>query len=225
MSQTLYREAIGSLIFLSTVTRTDISYSVGAVMQHCEDPRNVHWNAVKRIFKYLKQTNDFGLLYTVNSEDFECVNVCSDANYARCEINRKSITGYVIKIGNNVVSWGSRKQSVAVLSTAEAEYIAACVVMQELVWMKRLTRELLFMRKIPCILYVDNKNAIDMIKKPVFNRRTKHIDVRYHYIRDMYLKGKFVVEYVSTHEQQAGVLTNPFLETVLNISEEHNVCN
>lgn len=92
---------------------------------------------------------------------------------------------------------------------AEAEYIAACVATQELVWMKRLVRELLFIRKIPCILYVDNKSAIDLMNNLVFNRRTKHIDVTYHYFRDMYLKGKFVVEQVSTDEQQAYILTKP----------------
>lgn len=210
-AQMPYREAIGRLLFLSMVTRPDISLAVGAASQFCEKPKKVHWNAVKRIFKYILGTTDYGLWFKAPpaNEATWSISAFSDSDYAGDETTRKSTTGYIIFLGDSVITWGSRKQNVVALSTTEAEYIAGCTCVQELVWVKRLIRELLCVRKIECILYIDNQSAIQLIKKPVFHRKTKHIEVRFHYIRDMYLKKKFTVEYINTDEQAADIFTKP----------------
>ena len=131
-----------------------------------------------------------------------------DSDFANDTINRKSTSGMVLKLGNNSVIWRSKKQSVVALSTTESEYIAAAEAIKDLIWAKRLLREIFGTIKTP-VLSIDNQSSIKLIKNPEFHSRTKHIDKRYHFIRDQYVKGEFEMKFVPSGEQHADIFTKP----------------
>lgn len=130
-SNTPYREAVGSLMHLAVGTRPDIMYALGVVSRHLDKPTKTNWNAVKRIFKYLRRTVNYGLKFT-KSMNLELTCYC-DAGFAGDVETRKSTSGYLLKIGDNTIAWGSQKQRVVTLSTAEAEYVAATQGLKELI--------------------------------------------------------------------------------------------
>ena len=203
-----YREAIGSLMFLAMVTRPDIAFIVGALSRYTEDPRRAHWNGIRRIIKYLKGTVDYGLIYNSESECSK-LSVFSDADFAGDEITRRSTSGYAIKLGKNLISWGSRRQSTVALSTTESEYIAPCAAVQEMVWAKRLVEGLVGKIIEKPELYVDNQSAIKLIQNPQYHCRTKHIDIKYKFVREKYQRKFFNLEYINTKDQQADIFTKP----------------
>ena len=200
-----YREAVGSLMYLAVATRPDIAYAVGTVSQYLANPKRFHWNAVKRIFKYIKGTLDYGIFF-VNKVNLN-LNGFSDADYARDEGTRKSTSGYAFMLGSSIVSWCSQKQRTVALLTTESEYVAACQSIKELVWLKLLMAELISNNSIT--LYMDNQCVIRLIQNPEFHKRTKHIDVRYHFIREKFRDGVFQLEYVHTSNQLADIFTKP----------------
>lgn len=202
-----YREAVGSLIFLATVSRPDIIFAVGAVSRHAHNPTKAHLNAVKRILKYIKGTADFGVVFSATTTSSK-LEAFSDSDFAGDIATRKSTSGYVLKFNGSPVSWGSRRQNTVALSTAESEYVAACTTIQETLWMKRLIYSLCSSVKRP-VLCVDNKSAINMIKNSQFNKLTRHIDVKYHFIQDVYDKKLFNLVYMNTENQQADIFTKP----------------
>lgn len=199
-----YREAVGSLMYLMVATRPDICYAVNVASRYIEKPDKTHVNAVKRIFKYLKATMDYGILYKAkpNSNLF----VYSDADYAGDVDTRLSTGGYACLLGDGVISWASEKQKTVALSTTESEYIAACQAVKELIWLKGLLKNISNEFDKPYV-YLDNQSALKLIKNPEFHKRTKHIDVRYHFIRSKYEGGEFHLKYVSTNDQIADVFT------------------
>ena len=122
VDQSLYQSAVGSLLYLATKTRPDIAYAVNSVARYCSKPTRDHWSAVKRIFRYLKGTSSFGLLYKLSiSKDLISY---SDANWGGDSDDYKSTSGYCFQIGGTVITWRSQKQPCVALSTTEAEYIA-----------------------------------------------------------------------------------------------------
>ncbi|KAK9732196.1 hypothetical protein QE152_g13029 [Popillia japonica] len=152
-----YREAVGSLMYLTIATRPDIAYAVSRVSETLENPTISNWKAVKRIFRYLKGSMDFGILYEKESNDK--LEAFSDADYAGDLDTRRSRSGIVCKFKNGAISWSSRKQPCVVLSTMEAEYLAASEAVKELMWQKRLFLELLGQPGTPTV-YIDNLNGI-----------------------------------------------------------------
>lgn len=200
-----YREAVGSLMYLAVATRPDISFAVGNASRHLEKPAAAHVNAVKRILKYIRGTTDMGIRY----ESGINLDLCgySDADYAGDIETRRSTSGYVFMFGNGIISWGSERQKSVALSTTESEYMAAAHAMKELVWLHRLLSELLSGNLDKPIFLMDNQSAIRLVKNPEFHKRTKHIDVRYHFIREKYEDGIFVLDYVATDEQAADIMT------------------
>ncbi|KAH0815732.1 hypothetical protein GEV33_007059 [Tenebrio molitor] len=203
----LYRQIIGSLMYLSLGTRPDITYAVNKASQFLENPRKIHWKAAKRIVKYLKGTINHGLYFPVKQEGH--VYAFSDADYAGDVTSRKSTTGIVVKLGTAIIAWKSTRQKIVALSTTEAEYVAACQTVKELIWLKLLLSELAIFEDFKATLHVDNESAIKLIKNPEFHQRSKHIDVRYHFIRDKYTMGEFNLVHVSSKQQQADILTKP----------------
>jgi hypothetical protein len=133
----------------------------------------------------------------------------SDADYAGDVISRKSTTGVVVKLGTAIIAWKSTRQKIVTLSTTEAEYVAACQTVKELIWLKLLLSELANFEDFKATLHVDNESAINLIKNPEFHQRSKHMDVRYHFIRDKYIMGEFNLVHVSSKQQQADILTKP----------------
>lgn len=203
-----YREVVGSLIYLAVGTRPDISFAVSYVSRFLEKPANIHVTAVKRILRYLKGTSNYGILFSCkNANEFK-FSIYSDADYAGCIETRRSTTGYCLLIGTSIVSWCSERQATVSHSTAESEYVAASQASRELVWLKRLLEELNEqLGSNQPVLFVDNESAVKLIKNPVQHKRTKHIEVKYHYIREMYAKKIFVVKGISTKDQLADIFT------------------
>lgn len=154
-------------------------------------PTQMHANAVKRILRYVKGTIDFGIYYESNCDSGLCG--LSDADYA----------GY----SSCLISWCSAKKRSVTLSTTESEYVAAAEAMKELIWLKRLFKEIVPEDSRKPILYMDCQSAIKLVKNPEFHKRTKHIDVRYHFIREKYAEDEFDLKYVSTNEQN--IFNNP----------------
>ncbi|KAK2398040.1 putative mitochondrial protein [Trifolium repens] len=227
VDQKLYRGMIGSLLYL-TASRPDILYSVCLCARFQSDPREPHLTAVKRIFRYLKGTTNLGLLYK-KSLDSKLVGFC-DADYAGDKIERKSTSGNCQFIGENLISWASKRQTTIALSTAEAEYISAAKCCTQLLWMKyQLEDYNIAESSIP--LYCDNTAAIHLSKNPILHSRAKHIEIKHHFIRDHVQKGTTDIQFIDTEHQWADIFTKPlaierfdFIKKNLNmhyISEEN----
>ena len=140
VDESLHQSAVGSLQYLSTMTRTDITFAVSNVAKYCSKPTKEHWIAVKRIMRYLKGTHNLGLTYK-KSDSNSCVGF-SDSDWAGDLDDSKSTSGYIFQVGGTAISWKSRKQSCVALSTAEAEYIALSLAAQEAIWLRQLNTDL-----------------------------------------------------------------------------------
>ena len=206
IDQKLYRSMIGSLLYL-TATRPDILYAVCLAARYQADPREAHLQAVKRIFRYLKGTEGHGLFYKRNSS--LTLYAYSDADWAGCVDDRKSTSGGAFYLGDNLVSWHSKKQESVSLSTAEAEYIAATSSCTQVLYMVELLRNFGVDSLKPVVILCDNSSAINISKNPVQHSRTKHIEIRYHFLKDKVSQGEIKLEYVPTKDQVADIFTKP----------------
>lgn len=209
---TPYRQVIGSLMYLMVCTRADISYAVGQVAQFCQAPTIAHWKAVKRILSYIKGTSDYGVSFG-GGESQNILTAYSDADFANDITTRKSTTGYVLMFNQGPVSWRSKRQKCVAQSTTEAEYIAVSDCTKEVVWIRRLIAGLGFLQPYPTSLFCDNQSAIKLIKNPEFHQRSKHIDIKYHYVREKFRDETITVVYVSTKDQLADIFTKPLNST------------
>lgn len=197
-----YREAIGCLLFLSSVSRPDISFSVNVLSRYVNNPSQQHVNAVKRIIRYLINTIDLCIKYGESSDLIGY----SDSDFASDVDTRKSTTGYIFKMNGGPITWSSQKQKTVALSTTEAEFVAASESAKEILWLQQIMADLGDSFK--CVtLYVDNQSAIRLINNPVYHKRTKHIDVKYNFIREKVELGLIKINYVSSKEQLADILT------------------
>ena len=202
----LYKSVVGSLMYL-TATRPDIMFYVSLISIFMERPKEAHWQAEKRILRYVKGTKRFGILY-IFSENSDLVGY-TDSDWAGSGDDRKSTSGYVFHMGSGAISWASKKQLIVALSTAEAEYVAATAAACQVVWMRRMLRSLCQEQATTTIIFCDNSLAIALSKNSVFHKRTKHIDTKFHYIRELVNNGEIVLEHCRTQEQVADILTKP----------------
>jgi hypothetical protein len=206
VDSTQYRSIVGSLRYLIH-TRPDIAHSVGIVSRFMEKPTTEHLAAVKQVLRYVKGTLDHGCVYEKGEEGLK-VHGYSDSDLAGDIDDRKSTSGMVFYLGCNPISWCSQKQKVVALSSCEAEYIAASSAACQGLWLGRLLTDLMMKKEVePVVLRIDNQSAIALCKNPVFHERTKHIEIRYHFIRDCVEAGSIDVQYVCTNEQLADILT------------------
>ena len=203
-----FREAVGALMHLTTATRPDIAYAVGYVSRFMENPQEDHWIAVKRILRYLQGTKTHGINYKPSDKiDFRGY---SDADWAGDLADRKSTSGYVFMLLGAPVSWGSKKQPSVSLSTSEAEYIALSLAIQEGKWIHRLLCEIMTAANEDgpeLVIREDNQSCIKMTKNPVNHDRAKHIDIKYHHIRDEVKRGEVKLEYCETTVMLADIMT------------------
>ncbi|KAG6617012.1 Integrase catalytic core protein [Phytophthora cinnamomi] len=203
-----FREAVGALMHLMTSTRPDIAFAVGYVSRFMENPQVEHWIAVKRIFRYLQGTKSYGIRFSPGKDiDFQGY---SDADWAGDLSDRKSTSGYLFQVAGGPISWGSKKQSSVSLSTSEAEYIALSLAIQEGKWVHKLLCEILVAAGgvTPELkIFEDNQSCIKMTKNPVNHGRAKHIDIKYHHIRDEVKRGEVIVEYCETATMLADIMT------------------
>ncbi len=205
VDQKLYRGMIGSLLYL-TASRPDILFSVCLCARFQSDPRESHMTAVKRIFRYLKGTTNLGLLYR-KSLDYKLIGFC-DADYAGDRIERKSTSGNCQFLGDNLISWASKRQTTIAMSTAEAEYISAASCCTQLLWMKHQLEDYqIIANSIP--IYCDNTAAICLSKNPILHSRAKHIEIKHHFIRDYVQKGILDIQFIDTENQWADIFTKP----------------
>uniref|UniRef100_A0AAV1UT40 Integrase catalytic domain-containing protein n=1 Tax=Peronospora matthiolae TaxID=2874970 RepID=A0AAV1UT40_9STRA len=203
-----FRKAVGALMHLTTATRPDIAFSVGYVSRFMENPQEEHWVAVKRIFRYLQGTKTHGICYKPSARIY--FRGYSDADWAGDLTDRKSTSGYTFMLLGAPVSWGSKKQPSVSLSTTEAEYIALSLAIQEGKWIHRLLCEIVMAANEEgpeLIIHEDNRSCIKMTKNPVNHGRAKHIDIKYHHIRDEVKRGEVKLKYCETAVMLADIMT------------------
>jgi histone deacetylase 1/2 len=201
---TNYRSVVGALQYL-TLTRLDISFAVNKVCQFLHAPTTVHWAAVKRILRYLKQSTNVGL--KINRSSSLLVSAFSNADWAGCLDDRRSTGGFAVFLGANLVSWSARKQATISRSSTEAEYKALANATAEVLWIQTLLMELGVRAPRAAKLWCDNIGAKYLSANPVFHARTKHIEVDYHFVRERVARRLLDIEYVSTKDQVADGFT------------------
>ncbi|XP_020672132.1 uncharacterized protein LOC110092095 [Dendrobium catenatum] len=200
---TLYRQLVGALQYL-TLTRPDITYAVNKACQHMHSPTDQHFDALKRILRYLRGTVHYGLPITGSSMNLRSY---VDSDWAGDQQDRKSTTGYCNFLGNTLISWSVKKQTTIARSSTEAEYRAIAAVTTEIIWLRRLLEEFGFAQTSPTILYCDNTSAIVLANNPVYHARTKHIEVDCHFIRECIKNQSIQVHHISSKDQLADFFT------------------
>jgi transposase InsO family protein len=214
MAKTPYREAIGSLMWAAVATRPDIAFAVSLLSQFLENPGEIHWNAVKRVLRYLKGTKDYKLTLGRNREGLVGY---ADADWASQE-HRHSISAYIFQIDGGAISWSCQKQSIVALSTTEAEFIALTHATKEALWIQHFISEVYQPLKCPIKLHSDNQSAIAITYGNQQHTRTKHFDIRLYFIRDTVENEKITIEYMPTDRMLADLLTkglpNPKVKTL-----------
>lgn len=205
MEKVPFRELVGGLQYLAQGTRPDISFAVNAVSHFVNDPGKAHWTAAKRILRYLKGTKKMKLTYNGRCNG-SFVGYC-DADWGNDTDTRRSITGYVFLQSGGPISWNCRKQTTIALSTTEAEYMAISAATQEAIWWRGFREELSGCAE-PVPIFCDNRSAVHLAEKEIgYSSRSKHIDIRHHFVRQ-YIEDKYInLEHVSAEYQAADMLT------------------
>jgi len=205
VDQTKYRGLIGSLLYLTT-SRPDIMFDVYLCARFQSCPKESHLKGAKRILKYLKGTTSMGLWYPSHSL-IHLVGY-SDFDFECCKLDRKSTSGTYHLLGSSLISWHSKKQTCVALSTVGAEYIAAESCCSQILWIKQQLEDFgLKICKVP--LLCDNTSAINLTKNQVQHLRTKHIEIRHHFICDHINNGDCEIQFVLTESQHADIFTKP----------------
>jgi hypothetical protein len=210
-SELTYRSIVGSLNYLAGATRLDLSHVVGVLSQKLNDPSKEDWSMVMRVLRYLKGTVNLGLVFGAGvSEDTKLIGPCfTDADWAGDLKGRKSTSGTIVSVFGSIIFWMSKKQKVVTLSSAESEYMALGATVQEVLWVRSLLKELGFDVSMSSVIMCDNQAAIAIAKNPTHISRSKHIDVKHHFVRDEVEAGSIKVEWISTQHQLADILTKP----------------
>jgi hypothetical protein len=202
-----YQRAIGAIMYPMLGTRPDLAYAIGVLGRHAANPGEEHQRALDRVFRYLEGTKDWRLVYQRGMHDDLTLGGFVDADWANELSDRSSTSGYVYNLAGGAISWSSKKQTSIALSSTEAEYIAGAHAAKEVVWLRRLLTELGLSLNGPTTLLMDNQSAMKIAKNPQFHDRTKHIEVRYHYLRRKVEDEEIELEYVPTGEQVADIMT------------------
>jgi hypothetical protein len=209
MSSVPYASAIGSIMYAMICTRPDVSYALSVTSRYQSDPGKDHWTAVKNILKYLRRTKDMFLVYGGDKE--LVAKGYTDASFVTDPDDFKSQSGYVFILNGGAVSWKSSKQDTVADSTTEAEYIAAAEAAKEGVWMKKFITELGVVPSAlePMEIYCDNNGAIAQAKEPRSHQKNKHVQRRYHLIRQFVNEGDIKMSKVHTDLNVSDPLTKP----------------
>ncbi|KAL2237106.1 UNVERIFIED_CONTAM: Retrovirus-related Pol polyprotein from transposon TNT 1-94 [Sesamum indicum] len=183
MDKIPYSNVIGSIMYLMVCTRPDVAYAISCLSRYMSNPGSPHWEALKWLLRYLRGSVNIGIKFSRHAANAKLVGFV-DSNYANDRDSRKSTTSYMFTFCGSCISWKSQLQHIVALSTTEAEYIATTEAFKEALWLSGLLTEIGFLKEKPLILS-DSQSSIQLCKNPVFHDRTKHIDVRYHFIRDI----------------------------------------
>ncbi|XP_062557763.1 uncharacterized protein LOC134222614 [Armigeres subalbatus] len=209
--------------------RPDICYAVGYLGRFQNQPGETHWQALKRVVRYMKGTKNLKLQYKQH-KDAEALVGYADADWASDTEDRKSISGYIFKVYGNTVSWASRKQQTVALSSCEAEYAALSAAASEGLWLHGILQDLKQVQpNMAFKIFEDNRGCISMAANTE-NKRVKHIDVKHHFLRDHVAQGRLTIEAIGTANQKADTFTKPLepgrfreLRTLLGLTDSGGV--
>jgi transposase InsO family protein len=205
-----YRSIIGVLLYAAISTRPDIQYAVSYLSRYLACPGPAHWKAAKRILRYLKGTKDMGIRYSgsnsIYGQDMH-LHGYVDASFGDDIDTRRSTSGFLFYLANGPISWMSKRQPTVAGSTAEAEYYGAYFACQEAMWLLKFVHELQLPVQVPLILHEDNQAAIRISKNPENHKRAKHIDIKYHFLKEKVDEGKVSLVYINTKQQRADAMT------------------
>ncbi|QRV89310.1 Retrovirus-related Pol polyprotein from transposon TNT 1-94 [Ceratobasidium sp. AG-Ba] len=207
IDRTRYQQLIGSLMYAMISTRADIAYATGLLAQHAANPGKEHWDAAHRILRYLNSSIDLGIIYH-RSDNLELQGYV-DADYAGDKSSSRSTTGWAFFLAGGLIAYSSRKQPTISLSSTEAEYVATSSAARELIWIRQFISELGLLPEGPTTVFSDNQSSIALAKNPANHQNTKHIRVKYHFIREVIALRELDLKYIPTDDQVADVLTKP----------------
>lgn len=199
-----YQKLVGKLIYL-TITRPDIAFTVHVLSQFMHSPTSAHFQAAKRVLRYLAGSREQGILLA-SSSAAELQAYC-DSDWAGCPNTRRSTTGFCLVLGQSPIAWKSKKQSVVARSTAEAEYRSLAMTVCEVLWVKQLLKDLGLTQLGSTTIFCDNKSALAIAANPVHHEKTKHVEIDCHFIRDKVTEEEIKPTYIPTTNQVADVFT------------------
>ena len=188
-------------------TRPDIAWAVSRVSQYMQEPTDQHIEAVKHVFRYLRHTSNYKIHYDGAGQSG--LIRYSDADWGENRDNRRSTTGYVFLMADGPVTWTSRMQKTVARSLTEAEYMALSEGCSEIAWLTSLQKEIGYGQPSPVPMVSDNQGAIFLAINPAHDRRLKHVDIRYHFVREYVAEKRVNIVYISTDEMLADILTKP----------------
>ena len=202
-----YREAVGALMWVANMTRPDLVFTAHTLAKFGDNPGPEHWKAVMKALQYLKRTASLGVTYGGATEDNMKLTAWVDADHASCPDTRRSVSGGAVMLGGGAVSWFSRAQRITATATSESEYVALAEVVNELRFLRQVKAFMVPPIDYNIRVHEDNEGAIKMAENRFSSRRTRHIDVKHHMVRDAVDGGIIRVEYVKSRGQHADVLT------------------
>ena len=227
MKDVPYRQLVGALLYLANCTRPDIAQAVSSCARFGSNPGPAHWKALKQVLRYLKGTQNLGLVYGKTFAEgipHNCIHGYVDGDWGGDADDRRSTTGYVFMSYGGPVSWRSKKQASTALSSCESEYMAASEAAKEAIWLTRLYKEDLKIEDVsletrgdltekeylgakPLTMFEDNVGCISLSKNPVMHKSSKHIEIRYHFVRERVQDGSLKLVYIPSSENVADILT------------------
>ena len=202
-----YQGITGSLIYAAISTRPDIAHAVNMISRYMSQPTQTHMNAATKILRYLSQSTDMGLLYDCNDSESVSVTAYCDSDWGGCADDSKSTTGFCTFVNDNLIAWNTHKQQTVALSSAEAELMAIVDVVKEVEWCEMILTEMNFKVNEPTIIFVDNQSAIKMVENDVEHDRSKHIRIKFHYIRQQIQEKRIKITWTPTTQQLADIFT------------------
>jgi len=208
----LYQSIIGSLMYAMTQTRPDLAFPVSLLSRFATNPSAAHMGAAKRVLRYLKHTRDLRITYNGHTEH-GAFQGYSDADWAGDTETRSSTSAYVFFLFGAPITWKSSRQHTIALSSTESEYYGLTNTAKEAIWLQTLLTELQYHGKehVPTHIYGDNQSSLALAENPEYHQRTKHIDIKYHFIRQQVEKGTIHLSYVPTAQMVADGMTKPLL--------------
>jgi hypothetical protein len=200
-----YRSLVGSLLYLAMGTRPDIAYVVQQLSQYLDSYAFTHWNAAVRVVQYLKGTRELKL-HLGGDNPINLIGF-TDSDWANCTDTRRSLGGFAWSLGSGLCSWSVKKQKTVAASSCEAEYVAAFEASRECVWLRMLLKEIDFPQNNPTTLLCDNQAAISLSEDPQLHQRVKHIDLKFHFLREQVQANELTLRYVNTNDNIADIFT------------------
>ena len=225
VDSSLYRSMVGALMYMCLYTRPDITHAVNICSRFMSNPTVTHMQAIKKVFRYLAGNSEYGIRYNNNYNNNKVtITGYSDADWGGDKYDRKSTTGYCVFVNNNLITWNTKKQETVALSSAEAELMAIVEVTKEVTWMNNILEEMHYDVHKPISVMSDNQSAIKIAQNDIEHDRTKHIAIKYYYIRDEINKNNVAVKWIQSQQQIADIFTKSLTVQPFNVHKNKLVC-